>query len=151
MANLRCSIDIAVPPSELFAFFIPQRMPLWYGFEMRARFEAQRGASEFSVGQKVRITGWLGRREVGLAATVTHCEWGQRFEWQIEDSYGLRGKQRWEFAPVPGGTRLTMRDSYRMPGLYGRLVDAAVTRFAVAARNRSWLGRLKRLASTAGC
>ncbi|HXW55342.1 MAG TPA: SRPBCC family protein [Candidatus Cybelea sp.] len=151
MADLRCSIDIAVPPGELFAFFIPQRMPLWYGFEMRARFQAERVASEFSVGQKVRITGWLGGREVGLETTVTQCEWGRRFEWQIEDSCGVRGEQRWEFAPLPGGTRLTMSDSYRMPSFCARVVDVAVTRFAVAARNRSWLGRLKRLASTAGC
>jgi hypothetical protein len=151
MADLRLSIDIAVPPNELFAFFIPQRMPLWYGLEMRARFAVQRGTSEFSVGQKVGITGRLGKRELALAATVTQCVWGKLFEWQFEDCYGVRGSQHWQFDAVPRGTRLTMRDSYRLPGWYGRLIDGAVTRFAVAARDRSWLDRLERLASNVGC
>jgi hypothetical protein len=39
-----------------------------------------------------------------------------------------------------------MRDSYQMPGLSGRLIDAAFTRFAVAQRDRTWLDRLQRLA-----
>jgi uncharacterized protein YndB with AHSA1/START domain len=151
MADLKLSIEIAVPPNELFAFFIPQRMPLWYGTEMRARFEVPGGRSEFAVGQKVRITGSLGTREVRLTTTVAQCEWGKLFAWQCEDSYGVEGTQRWEFEAVACGTRLTMRDTYRMPGLYGRIVDRILTRFAVGARDRSWLTRLQRLASTGGC
>jgi uncharacterized protein YndB with AHSA1/START domain len=151
MADLELSTEIAVPPDELFAFFIPQRMPLWYGTEMRARFEAEGGRAEFAVGQKVRITGTLGTGEVTLTTRITQCEWGKLFEWQFEDSYGVQGRQRWDFEARARGTRLTMRDTYRMPGLTGRIVDLVMTRFAVGARDRSWLARLQRLASTGGC
>ena len=151
MADLKFSIEIAVPPNELFAFFIPQRMPLWYGTEMRVRFEAQGGRSEFAAGQKVSITGSLGSRAVRLAAIVTECDWGKLFEWQFEDSYGVKGTQRWEFETRACGTRLTLRDTYRMPGRYGRIVDLILTRFAVGTRDRWWLARLQRLASTGGC
>src|SRR5215813_6505716 len=121
MATLELSREFSVPPKEIFVFFVPQRMPLWYGIEMRAHFEVQGGASDFAVGQKVRITGDLGRWEVTLTAVITAYDWERLLEWQFQDSYGVRGLQRWEFEPIPGGTRLRMRDSYRMPHLFGRI------------------------------
>jgi hypothetical protein len=146
MAHLEFSRDFSVAPNEVFVFFVPQRMPLWYATEMNSHFEAQGGASDFAVGQKVQITGKLGKREVSLTVVVTaHC-WEKLLEWQFQDSYGVRGLQRWELESLPTGTRLRMRDSYQMPGLSGRLIDAAFTRFAVAQRDRTWLDRLQRLA-----
>ena len=62
MANLEFVRDFAVPPKEIFVFFVPQRMALWCGTEMNSCFEVQGGASEFAAGQKVRITGRLGDR-----------------------------------------------------------------------------------------
>jgi uncharacterized protein YndB with AHSA1/START domain len=206
MANLKFSIDIAAAPNEVFAFFVPQRMPLWYGTEMNARFEVQGGASDFAPGQKVRIAGHLKGHAVALTAVITAYEWEKQLEWQFEDSYSVRGSQRWELSPSQGtafhperrraavptssaksgvltpeggradhrriygtrssrdsealsgsglvsrnletrGTRVTMRDSYRMPGLYGRIVDVVLTRFAVSLRDRSWLDRLDHLAT----
>ena len=145
MADLKFSVDIAEPPNEVFAFFVPQRMPLWYGREMDARFHIL-GASEFTAGQKLRITGNLKGREMMLGVTISAYEWGKLLEWQFEDSYGVRGTQGWDIALVAQGTQVTMRDSYRMPGLYGRIVDLALTRFAVSLRDRSWLERLQHLA-----
>jgi uncharacterized protein YndB with AHSA1/START domain len=207
MADLKFHIDIAVAPNEVFAFFVPQRIPLWYGTEMNARFEVQGGASDFAAGQKVRITGQLKGHAVALTAVITAYDWEKLLEWQFEDSYGVRGSQRWELSPArqgtafrpegrraaaptssaksgvltpevgrandrrsyetgsranyeglsgsgfvstnpeTRGTRVTMRDSYRMPGLYGRIVDAVLTRFAVSLRDRSWLDRLDHLAA----
>ena len=145
MANLEFSRELSVPPREVFVFFVPQRMPLWYGIEMRAHFEVQGGASDFAVGQKVRITGILGTYEVALTAVITAYQWERLLEWQFQDSYGVRGLQRWELEPIPGGTRLRMRDSYRMPHLFGRIFDLAFTRFAVRQRDRDWLDRLQKL------
>jgi hypothetical protein len=146
MAHLEFSRDFSVAPNEIFVFFVPQRMPLWYATEMNSHFEVQGGAPDFAVGQKVQITGNLGKREVSLTVVVTSYRWEKLLEWQFQDSYGVRGLQRWELESSPTGTHLHMRDSYQMPGLSGRLIDAAFTRFAVAQRDRTWLGRLQRLA-----
>ena len=146
MAHLEFSRDFSVAPNEVFVFFVPQRMPLWYGTEMNAHFEVQGGASDFAVGQKVQITGKLGKRELSLTVVITAYRWEQLLEWQFQDSYGVRGLQRWELESSPSGTRLRMRDSYQMPGLTGRLIDATLTRFAVSQRDRAWLDRLQRLA-----
>ena len=146
MAHLEFSRDFSVAPNEVFVFFVPQRMPLWYGTEMDSHFEVQGGASDFAVGQKVQITGKLGKREVSLTVVITAYRWEKLLEWQFQDSYGVRGLQRWKLESLPSGTRLHMRDSYKMPGLSGRLIDAAFTRFAVAQRDRTWLDRLERLA-----
>jgi hypothetical protein len=146
MAHLEFSRNFSVAPNEVFVFFVPQRMPLWYGTEMNSHFEVQGGASDFAVGQKVQIIGQLGKREVSLTVVITAYRWEKLLEWQFQDSYGVRGLQRWELESVPSGTRLHMRDSYQIPGLSGRLIDAAFTRFAVAQRDRAWLDRLQRLA-----
>lgn len=146
MAHLEFSRDFSVAPNEVFVFFVPQRMPLWYGTEMNSHLELQGGAPDFVVGQKVQITGKLSKREVSLTVVITAYRWEKLLEWQFQDSYGVRGLQRWELESVPSGTRLYMRDSYQIPGLSGRLIDAAFTRFAVAQRDRTWLDRLQRLA-----
>ena len=146
MADLNFPIEIAAPPNEVFAFFIPQRMPLWYGAEMDSQFEAQDGRSEFALSQKVRIVGKMGRREVSLTVVVTAYEWERLLEWRFHDSYGVRGMQRWDLERVANGTRLRMRDSYEMPGALGRFLDLVFTRHAVARRDRSWLARLRKLA-----
>jgi hypothetical protein len=146
MAHLEFSRDFSVAPNEVFVFFVPQRMPLWYGTDMSSHFEVQGGAPDFAVSQKVQITGKLGKREVSLTVVITAYRWEKLLEWQFQDSYGVRGLQRWELESVPSGTRLQMRDSYQMPGLSGRLIDAAFTRFAVAKRDAVWLDRLQRLA-----
>jgi hypothetical protein len=146
MANLTFSIDIAAAPNEVFVFFVPQRMPLWFGTEMDAKFEVQGGAADFAVGQKVRITGRLRQYEMALTVVITAYEWEHLLEWQFRDSYGVRGKQRWELQGKAGKTQLTMRDSYQMPSAFGRLFDKIFTRFAVTQRDRAWLARLQQLA-----
>ena len=75
MANLEFTRDFSVPPNEVFVFFVPQRMPLWYGVEMESHFEVQGGASDFSAGQKVQITGKLGNCEVSLTVVITAYRW----------------------------------------------------------------------------
>jgi len=146
MANLEFVREFAVPPREIFVFFVPQRMALWYGAEMNSCFEVQGGASDFAAGQKVRITGRLGDREVALTVVITEFQWEHVFEWQFQDSYGVRGKQRWELQALGDSTQLTMLDQYEMPGRVGKVIDRIFTRYGVAARDRSWLDRLQRLA-----
>jgi uncharacterized protein YndB with AHSA1/START domain len=152
MPQLEFTAEIAAPPNEVFAFFVPQRMAYWYDAEMQSSFEVAGGAAEFAAGQKVRISGRLGKREVALTVVITRYEWGRLLEWRFQDAYGVRGLQRWEIEPVgasPGlarGTHVRLREEYELPGWVGRMVDWLVTRRAVARRDRDSLARLARLA-----
>ncbi len=166
MARLEFAVEIAAPPNLVSAFFVPQRMPYWYGTEMQSRFEFERGAADFQAGQKVRITGRMGLREVALTAVVTRYERGRVLEWRFQDAYGVRGLQRWEIEPAPvppgalpapapmksgpAGTRVRMRDEYEFPGRLGRFLDRLVTHYGVAQRDRRDLARLKKLAERGG-
>ncbi|MGA7636239.1 MAG: hypothetical protein WCB00_04885 [Candidatus Acidiferrales bacterium] len=146
MSDIQLISEIATTPNEIFVFFVPQRMPLWYGIEMDAHFEMQGGASDFGVSQKVRITGKLQRYDMALTAVITAYEWEHLLEWQFQDSYGVRGMQRWELQRAGDTTRVMMRDKYEMPGLFGKIFDQLITRRAVWMRDQSWLEKLKHLA-----
>ena len=147
MARLEFTVDIAAPPDRVAVFFVPQRMPYWYGADAETCFEVLGGAADFAVGQKVRISVRVGRKESSLTAVVARHEWGRLLEWRFQDAYGVRGLQRWEIEPCFRGTRLRMRDEYEFPGGWGRLVDWLVTRHAVARRDRRDLALLKKLAA----
>ena len=153
MARIETFVEIAAPAEVVFAFFVPQRMPYWYGADMKATFDVQDGASDFAVSQKVRIAGNLGEREVSHTAVVTAIQNPRLFEWRFSDRYGVKGLERWELERVslssserPPKTIVRMRSDYTMPGLAGKAIDWLVTRHAVARRNRDYLARLKRYA-----
>jgi uncharacterized protein YndB with AHSA1/START domain len=148
MAKLRFQIEIAAPPDRVWAFFAPQRMPLWYGPEMGAEMEVAGGSAEFATGQKVHISGKLGRREVSLTAVVTRCERQRVLEWRFADRYGIRGRQLWLLEPETGSekTRLHMEDEYTLPSRLGWLADWLLVRWSVGSRNRRWLDNLRRYA-----
>lgn len=141
---------VAVPPEEVFVFFVPQRMSYWYGPEMRSSFETHGCASEFRAGAKVRISGTLAKREFSHTAVVTAFEKGRLFEWQFEDDYGVRGRERWELERPGNGagkrTVIRFTNEYEVPGGIGRAIDWLLTRHALARRNRDYLERLARLA-----
>jgi uncharacterized protein YndB with AHSA1/START domain len=147
MGDVTLSLEIPAPPNEVFVFFVPQRMPLWYGTEMDARFEVQCGASDFAVGQKVRITGRLSRYEMQLTVVITAYEWERLLEWRFQDSYGVKGMQRWELQFADGKTRVVMRDVYEMPSRFGKFLDRFFTSRGIRIRDRDWLARLQRLAT----
>jgi len=153
MARTETSVQIAAPAEVVFAFFVPQRMPYWYGADMQACFTVQDGASDFAVAQKGQITGNLGKREVSHTAVVKALQQGRLFEWRFKDRYGVVGLERWELervdafaTPGPPKTIVRMRSDYTMPGLLGKAMDWLVTRHAVARRNENYLARLKRYA-----
>ena len=146
MAYLELATQISTTPNEIFVFFVPQRMPLWYGAEMNAHLELQGGAPDFAVGQKIRITGTLQNYELTLTVVVTAYAWEHHLEWQFQDSYGVRGMQRWDLQPQGSATKLTMRDEYTMPTKLGKILDRCITQRAVKLRDQSWLDRLKRFA-----
>ncbi len=146
MAKLEFTTEIAAPADRVFVFFVPQRMPYWYGAAMESQFEVQDGAAEFRVGLKVRITGRLRGKEVTLTAVITAYEWGKLLEWRFQDAYGVRGMQRWEIEPAAARTRVRMRDQYELPSWLGRVFDRLLTRHAVARRDWEDLARLKKLA-----
>jgi uncharacterized membrane protein len=153
MAQIETSVQIAAHAELVFAFFVPQRMPYWYGAEMEASIEVQGGASDFAVAQKVRVTGRVGRREVSHTAVVTAFHQARLFEWRFEDRYGVKGLERWDLervnAPpsaVAPQTVVRMRSDYALPGVLGKVMDRFFTRHAVARRNQDYLLRLKRLA-----
>ena len=146
MANLRFEQRIAAPPALVAAFFVPQRMPYWYGPEMQAEFTILGGAADFAEGQKIRITGKIRAREVSLTVVVTEFEFGRLLEWRFQDTYGVIGMQSWEIEPQGDATLVRMRDTYDMPGGFGRFFDWIFARHAVARRDHDWLERLQRLA-----
>src|SRR5579872_3065441 len=96
MAQIDTSAQIAAPAELIFAFFVPQRMPYWYGAEMEACFEVQGGAADFAVAQKIRVTGHLGRRDISHTAVVTKMQRRVLSEWRFEGCYGVKGLERWE-------------------------------------------------------
>jgi len=153
MARIETSVQIAALAEVVFAFFVPQRMPYWYGAEMQASFEVQDGAADFAVAQKVQVTGNLGKREVSHTAVVTALQQARLFEWRFKDRYGVAGLERWELERVGATspdraqkTIVRMRSDYAMPGAVGKAMDWLVTRHAVARRNQNYLARLKRYA-----
>jgi len=153
MAKLDLSVEIAAPPNQVAVFFVPQRMPYWYGAGMDTRFQACGGAPDFYRGMSVRILARIGRRELSHTAGVTAFEWGRVLEWQFQDAYGVRGMQRWEIELASGGngragprTRVRLRDEYELPGRAGHLMDWLLTRHAVKRRDQEDLARLKKLA-----
>lgn len=145
MANLQFIQEIAAPAKIVGAFFVPHRMGAWYGRELDLQFEVQGGAIEFRSGLKVRLTGRIGKHEMTHTAVVTEFERGRVLEWQFQDTYGVRGMQRWEINETAAGARVEMRDRYEMPGRFGQFFDWLMTRHTVAKRDRAELQRLKRL------
>ena len=145
MANLQFIQEIAAPAKIVGAFFVPHRMGAWYGRELDLQFEVQGGAIEFRSGLKVRLTGRIGKHEMTHTAVVTEFERGRVLEWQFQDTYGVRGMQRWEVSETATGTRVEMHDRYEMPGRFGQFFDWLMTRHTVAKRDRAELQRLKRL------
>jgi len=147
MAELSFSMDIAAPPDRVAAFFVPQRMVYWYGRDIGVEFELLGGAADFALGQKVRITGKLGRRKISMTAVVTRFHPGQVLEWQFKDAHSVRGVQAWDIEPTAdGGTHVQMRDIYSFPSRLGAFFDRIFMRHAVARRDRLWLGYLKQMA-----
>ena len=156
MARIETSVQIAAPAEIVFAFFVPQRMPYWYGADMQACFEVQDGAPDFAVAQKVHIAGNLGKREVSHTAVVTALQQAQLFEWRFSDRYGVKGLERWQLervdassAQVAPKTIVRMVSDYTMPGFIGKIMDWLMTRHAVARRNENYLARLTRYAEHA--
>lgn len=146
MAKLAFTIQIAASPARAGVFFVPQRMPYWFGAEMDAQFTVLGGAADFAAGQKVEIRGQLREREVSLTAVVTEYRMARVLEWRFQDRHGARGLQRWEIEEAPEGCVVRMRDEYELAGRLGRAFDWLLTRHAVGQRDRRHLARLKRLA-----
>ena len=152
MARVNLTIDIATPGWRVAAFFVPQRMPYWYGAEMDAEFEVAGGAADFAVGQKVRISGRVLRREVSLTMVITQYRPGRVLEWKFRDEYGIGGTQRWEWnESKEGTTRVTLHDEFELPqkGHLAKLAERFWMRPSVARRGRLHLAALKRLAERA--
>ena len=150
MGSLHLSVEIDAPRDRVFVFFVPQRMPLWYAPEMETEFEVAGGEADFRVGQKVRITGRLGKREVTLTAVVQRYDWLHSLEWEFQDAYGVRGRQIWQVDDAPSGTRVVMHEWYTFPGRLGRWLDPILMRPSIRARDRRMLDNLKRYAEGGG-
>ncbi len=157
MGKIEMTQPIAAPPRHVFAFFVPQRMPYWYGAEMDSCFEVQDGAADFALGLKVRISGKIGGRSVAHTAVITGFETARLLEWRFQDAHGVRGLERWELEGLPalqgsgqGGASGSQPDrtlvhflgQYELPGRLGHLLDWLVTRRAVARRSGEHLCRL---------
>ena len=152
MGKIELTQRIAAPPRQVFAFFVPQRMPYWYGAEMQSCFEVQDGASDFALGLKVRVSGSIAGRIVSHTAVITEFEPARLLEWRFHDAHGVRGLERWQFegADLPAAavnettasTLVRFVSEYEVHGQFGRWLDALFTHRAVARRSREHLRRL---------
>jgi uncharacterized protein YndB with AHSA1/START domain len=145
MGKIELTQPIAAPPRHVFAFFVPQRMPYWYGAEMDSCFDVQDGAADFALGLKVRISGKIAGRAVSHTAVVTAFEPARLLEWRFRDAHGVRGLERWVLEALPGAADRTLvrfLSQYELPGRLGRLLDRLMTRRAVARRGGEHLRRL---------
>ncbi len=155
MTRVEASLDVNSPLSRVAVFFVPQRMPYWYGAEMQAEFDVLGGESDFRVGQKIRVTGKILRKEVVLTVVVTRYKPGSVLEWRFRDEHGIRGLQRWEIEAVEHGndehTQVTEINEYELPsrGRFARLTDKFWMRPSIARRTRANLLKLKKLAERA--
>ncbi len=153
MARIELKQTISAPPRHVFAFFVPQRMPYWYGTEMQSCFEVQGGASDFSLGLKVRISGTLAGRAVSHTVVVTQFHPARLLEWRFQDAYGVRGLERWELESAPpeiagaatASTIVHFLAEYKFPGLWGRILDAFISKRSVLRRSTDQLRRLANL------
>jgi uncharacterized protein YndB with AHSA1/START domain len=150
MTRIVLTCMVAAPPEDVFVFFVPQRMPHWYGPEMQSSFETRGCGSEFRAGSKVSISGKLANRTFSHTAVVTAFEKPRLFEWRFEDAYGVRGRERWEIERLEDSssarTMIRFTSECEIPGLFGRVINWLLTRHALARRNRDYLDRLARLA-----
>jgi len=150
MRRIVLTRTVAAPPEDVFVFFVPQRMPHWYGREMRSSFETQGCAAEFRAGARVHISGTLANRTFSHTAVVTAWQRDRIFEWRFEDDYGVRGTERWELEYLKNGaakqTAVRFTNEYEVPGGIGGVIDWLITRHALGRRNRDYLNRLARLA-----
>ena len=150
MRTISLTQIVAALPEDIYVFFVPQRMPYWYGPEMQSSFETQGCAAEFRAGSRVRISGKLANRTFAHTAVVTAFDKPCAFEWRFEDDYGVRGLERWEMQRLSNSaaprTIVRFTNVYEVPGRFGRMFDWLVTRHALARRNREYLDRLARLA-----
>jgi uncharacterized protein YndB with AHSA1/START domain len=150
MSRIVLTQIVAAPPEDVFVFFVPQRMAHWYGPEMRSSFETQGCGSEFRAGSKVCISGELANHTFSHTVVVTAFEKPRLFEWRFEDTYGVRGSERWEMERLENSsgaeTMIRFTNEYEIPGRFGRVLDWLLTRHALARRNRDYLDRLARLA-----
>jgi len=131
MTTVSLTRIIAALPEDVFVFFVPLRMPFWYGREMDSSFEAN-GAPNFTIGAKVYISGRLGQRSVAHTALVTAFERGRLLEWSFGDEFGVRGRERWELHrtqnSAPTSSRVQFLCEFETPGRLGRLMDWLLTR-----------------------
>jgi uncharacterized protein YndB with AHSA1/START domain len=150
MRKIVLTQTVATSPEDVFVFFVPQRMPHWYGPEMRMSFETHGCGADFRVGSEVRISGTIANRQFSHTAVVSALDRGRVFEWQFEDAYGVRGKERWELEPLEtaAGVRTVIHftNEYETPGRLGRALDWLLTRHALERRDRDYLNRLAHLA-----
>jgi len=148
MASVIERVEIYAPRDRVWVFFVPQRMVYWYGAEMNAEFETLDGSADFQQGQKVRIKGRAGSRDVSLTVVITRYDQLHTLEWQFRDEFGIRGMQRWDLTELAdGATHVAMLDDYAFPGgRFGEFWDRHITRRAVTSRNRRWLQALKKYA-----
>jgi uncharacterized protein YndB with AHSA1/START domain len=130
-------IEIARSPEEVFAYLTdPSKLSTWQDAEEVTELTpGPRG-----VGTRLReVHSVLGRRRVEITEFVVY-EPGRRFDIHMVDGPPLDG--RWDFAPCPGGTRLTFTPIVRLTGLRRRLEPVMVLATRVVFRR--FHRRLKR-------
>jgi len=145
MAHFEKSIDIAVPPEQVWAYIVqgtttPVYMPMVtdFAFTREVRYEP---GDRFKMKLKVRGV------EMPIEYEVTEEVVPQRLT--FTSIAGMRNTTTWELTPIASGTRVTFRSDYEMPGSFvGAIVDRLVVENAMKAGVSEALENLKRILET---
>ena len=102
MAPIVASIEIDRPPDEVFSYVTdPSRLAEWQESVVRSRVE---GGGTAGVGQRVRVTRRVGRREQEMTAELAELEPPTR--WAVRGIDGpVRGDVNGTVEPIDAGAR----------------------------------------------
>lgn len=144
MATIAASVDIAAPPSKVFAFVTAEwegTLAFWpRGIRRWTPSSAAPLGDGFRIRYRAQLLGVPFPMEMGV------CDFVPGRRWRARSVGGPPAEGRWEFAPRGCGTRFTYRLSYEMPPpVVGPLVDRWLTGPAWERAVGEALANLKRL------
>lgn len=142
MAHFEQSVDVAVSPERVWKYIVQGTSTLEY-MPMVTDFVFTREV-RYEPGDRFKMTLKVRGVEMPIEYEVTEEVAPQRLT--FTSIAGMRNTTTWELAPIAGGTRVTFRSDYELPGSFlGAIVDKLVVENAMKAGVSEALENLKRI------
>jgi hypothetical protein len=142
MADLERSIELPMPPAEVFRYVASQwetTLDFWeHGIEDWSPLDPPPLKQGFRVEYVGRVLG------VGLKVRMEVSDFEEGRAWTAKSMDGPRVQGDWRFEPIEGGTRFTYRLRYTMPPpIIGPLMDRFLIKQRWASAIEASLANLK--------